>query len=204
MLFVQEIIPDAKTLQGMSASVIVDVENLKPLINKSIGSICINFSSLSHLSATDQFHWSFIVSCCHQVQLDNIPLHELSSYSFILEKFSKVFQAYCKDRVVILDEIPEDIACISNSNVKEYFKWVKKLQNIFRHWHEKFMKQEYNYDDILTYASSQPTLKSLAKCFSSNEFIFDPEQIEGFKKQYSKIYGEICLILVRSYTNIPG
>jgi len=198
----QEIVPNTKTLEGLSVAGVESSEKL--LIIRSVESVRGTLGALSHISATNQFYWSFIASCCDCVQLDKEALHKLSSYTFVLEQLSKIFQVYCKDKVVILEDVPEDIACISDENVKDYFKWVIKVQNIFRYWHEKFRVHDFNYEDILAYASSLPTVITLAQCFSSTEFIFEPGVIEVYKKQYSKLYREICLQLVKSHADIPG
>ena len=195
----QEIVPDSMMLESLSVSQRKDVQILQSLIIKSV-EIASKSLALSHLSAVDQFYWNFIASCCNRIQLDSKTLYKFRDYAFVLEKFSKIFQTYCKGTLYVLDEVPKDIL---NNDIKEYFKWIIKMQNICCHWHEKFMKQDYNYDDTLTYVSSLQTMKSVAKYFGTDKLVFNSDQTHGFKKKYSKLYAEICVLLVKNHKDVP-
>jgi len=173
---------------------------LKKLITRSVESVKLTVSSLSKLSFINKFYWSFIASCCNRIQVGVKDLSKISDLYFAIENFSEIYKAYCDVRINIshpMNELPEEIKRTSNSDIKDYFNWIIKLEKIYIHWQELFIWNEFNYDDIFTYASSLTTVTDLASLLGTTRLVYDADQIAQYKLQYSKLYEKLCLLLVK-------
>jgi len=185
----------------------VQSNGLKQLITRSVESVSKTVMSLSQLSFIDNFYWSFIASCCKHIQVGIKDLSKLSDFYFAIEKFSDIYKAYCGLRINVsqpMHELPEELKCIPNSNVKDYFNWIIKLQKIYIHWQELFEEKECNYDDIFAYASSLTTLTDLASLLGTTHLVYGAEKVAQFKSRYSKLYEKLCLLLVKSNKDMEG
>jgi len=173
------------------------------LIVKSVESArkTVTHSQLSHLSTVDQIFWCFIASCCKQFKLSANDLPKLLEYFFIIENFSKIYADHCqkvsKECPQPICEVPDSIKTISNDDVKYYFKWIYDLQNIYIHWHGKFQKDDYNFDEILDYMDSLSVIRKFKQLLNISGYIFEPGHMGDFKKRFVDTYTDLCLFLVK-------
>ena len=191
----QEIIPNVKMIENESMS-----SSLRELICKSTDSVSKTFSSLSKLSHINKFYWKFIASCCNHIHVGIKDLYKLENFSFAIERFSNIFLSYCHKRKAIsqpLKVIPEDIENISNDNIKEYFRWVIKMQKIFAHWKELLESKQCNYDDITAYSQSLNTIIAFATCLNVPHLVCEADDIKEYKKLYSNYYDELHQLLIK-------
>ena len=177
------------------------VENAERNVLKEVivrSSKYISNKALSCLSnCIDEFYWSFIASCCKCIQVDVKNIKKFNLYSFAIEKLSSVYFAYWKNRTDIaqpLCEFPEEK---EHSDVKKYFQWIIKIQNIFSDWQKLFEEQAYNYDDIIAYAIALPTIARLAPLLDVDDFVYVVEEIEEFKRTYYELYFNICTLILK-------
>jgi len=180
---------------------------LKQLINKSVECVSKTVSYLSQPFLIEQFFWSFIASCCNQIKVGVKDLNKLSNFCFTIEKLSKIFKAYCevnKNTSQPMHELPEQIKYIEHESIRDYFKWIIKLQKIYIYWQELFEEKQCNYDDIFAYASSLATVTDLAALLGISHLVYGADKIEQFKFRYSKLYEKICLLLVKSNKEVEG
>ena len=183
----------------------IQSNTLKQLITRSVKSVRSTVTSLSQLSVIDKFYWSFIASCCNHIQVGVKDLNKLSDFYFALEKFSKIYKAYCDERKNIsqpMHELPEEIKYNPNNDVKDYFNWIIKIQKIYIHWQELFMENECNYDDIFSYASSLTTVTDLATLLGTTHLVYGADKVAEFKLRYSKLYEKLCLLLVKGNKDV--
>ena len=179
-----------------------EATHLKLVIDASVKAASNSLTKLSQLSESDKFYWNFIASCCSHIQLSHENLAKLKSYVFVTEKLSKIFHHYCTTRKLtkssIIHSIPQEINCVSNSDVKDYFKWINKMQSIMLHWHSKLMEQEFNYDDLVAYAGNLHSIKSFAAAVNADYLVCNDGEITELKKDYSEIYANLCSLLIKS------
>ena len=175
---------------------------LKIVINTSISAACNSLTKLSQLSEVDKFYWHFIASCCSHIQPNVENLAKLNSYLFVTEKLSAIFRDYCstrkREKHMVIHEIPQEISRISNTDIKDYFKWVMKMQNIVIHWQSKFLNEEFNYDDIFAYAGNLNNIHSFAKYMFVGNLALTADEIGRFKEDYSTVYANLCSLLVKN------
>ena len=175
---------------------------LKLVIDAGVKAVSSSFTKLSQLSEADKFYWHFIASCCIHVQPSLENLTKLKNYVFATEKLSKIFYEYCAtrklERIPVIHEVPQEINRISNSDVKEYFKWIIKMQNIIAHWQLKFLDEEFNYDDIFAYHNNLRSITAFATAVYTNHLVFTDANIIKRRDNFSKVYANLCSLLVKN------
>lgn len=176
--------------------------HLKLVITTAVNAACSSLTALSQLSEVDKFYWHFIALCCNLVQPNSENLSKLNNYVFVTEILSKIYHDYCTTRKIkksVIHEVPQEIDHNSNTDVKDYFKWIIKMQNIMIHWEAKFFEQHFNYDDIFMYDGSLRSIAAFAKAVCTDDRLCTESNITKFKDDYSKTYTNLCLLLVKSY-----
>ena len=193
----QEAVPDSKMIEKLNSA-----NHLKLLINVGVKAVSNSLTKLAQLSEVDKFYWHFISSCCTHVHLTVDNIFKLKIYLFVIEKLSTVFHDYCTTKKfkkpVVIDSLPREIDCIPNTDVKDYFKWIIKMQNIMIQWHSKFLNEEFNYDDTFTYASNLQSIVTFAKYVHTSHLVLSNDEIGKFKENYSNLYGYLCTLLVKN------
>lgn len=174
-----------------SASHLIDV------IDASVDAACKSLDTLSELDETDKFYWHFISSCCKYVQPSVDNLDKLSTYSFIIDKLSKIFQKYCTTKKVNTSEVPKEITLISNADVMDYFTWICKIQGIMVKWQEKFLEEDFTSDDILAYNTNLLVIANIAKAVNAGDLVFSEATIEDLYKKYSTVLAGLCSLLIK-------
>ena len=192
----QEVAPDSKMIEKLNST-----NWLKIVINASISAACNSLTKLSQLSEVDKFYWHFIASCCSHVQPNVENLAKLNSYLFVTEKLSAIFRDYCSTRYrekhTVINEIPQEINHISNTDIKDYFSWVIKMQSVVIHLQSKYLDEEFNYDDILAYAGNLHSIHSFAKYMLIGDLTYTADEIGRIKENYSTVYTKLFLVLVK-------
>ena len=126
----------------------------------------------------------------------------MCSYLFATEKLSKVFCDYCStgkvENSLVIYEVPQEICHIYNSDVKDYFKWIVKMQNIMVHWQSTLIDDEFNYDDIFAYHGNLQSITAFAKAVYTDHLVYTDADVTKFRESYSNVYANLCLLLVKS------
>ena len=164
----------------------------------SVMSACKSLSTLPQLSEADKFYWHLIALCCNQVQPNPEKLDELSIHKFIVLQLSKVYHDYCEKNKIsskLIYEVPDHI---SNCDVSNYFKWIINMQKIITYWQGKFKSGEFNYDDIFIYAINLDEITKFAEAVHVEHLACSSDEIFGIKNSYSKLYADLCLLLVKN------
>ena len=175
---------------------------LKLVIDAGVKAISSSLTKLSQMSEVDKFYWHFIALCCAHVQPSVENLAKLKSYLFATEKLSKVYCDYWNTRKVekppVVYVVPQEISRVLNSDVKDYFKWIVKMQNIMVHWQSKFMNDEFTYDDIFAYHRNLRAITDFAAAVYTNHLVYTDADIVKYRENFSKVYAKLCLLLVKS------
>ena len=175
---------------------------LKLVVDAGVKAASSYLTKLSQLSEVDKFYWHFIASCCAHVQPSVENLAKLKSYVFAVEKLSKIFCDYYSTKRLekprVIHEVPPEICCISNSDVNNYFKWIIKMQSIMFHWELKFSDKEFTYDDIFAYHGNLPGITAFAAAVYTDHLVYSDTSIIKLKDDYSKVYANLCSLLVKS------
>ena len=195
--FLQEAVPDSKMIEKLSSG-----NHLKLLVNAGVKAASASLTKLPPSSEVDKFYWHFVASCCTHVQPSVENLSKLKTYLFVIDRLSTIFHDYCTTRKIekpaVIHSLPQEIDGCPNTDVKDYFKWMIKMQSIVIHWESKFRNEEFNYDDIFTYASNLQSITVFAKCVDTSHLVLSNNEIGKFKENYSAHYGDFCSLLLKS------
>ena len=175
--------------------------NLQLVINESVKAASNSLTALSQLSEADKFYWHFIAYCCNHVQPNRENLSKLNIFLSPIEKLSLIFHEYCTKNSIeksVINTVPQEISHISNANVKDYFNWIVKMQEIMIHWQSKFMDQDFNYDDTFTYTDKLLSIAAFAKAVCAEHLVYTADEIAKLKEDYSAMYAKLCSILVKN------
>ena len=176
--------------------------HLKLIIDESVAIACNSLTTLSQLSVVDKFYWHFIASYCNHIQPNHENLTEVTTYLFPIEKLSVIFHEYCTknniEKSFVIDTISWEINSISNADVKNYFNWIAKMQEIVIYWQSKFIEQDFNYDDTFTYADKLQSFTAFAKAVCTEHLVFTVDEITKLKDDFSAIYAKLCSLLVKN------
>ena len=173
---------------------------LQYTIVSSVMAACKSLSVLPQLSETDKFCWHLIALCCNHVQPNPEKLDEIFIHRFVIIQLSKIYHTYCdinKKSSKLIHEIPHELSHI-NFDVKSYFKWIITMQKIIIHWDRKFKSGEFNYDDILIYAINLDKITMFAEAMHVEHLACTSSKIDDIKSKYSKLYADLCLLLVKN------
>ena len=176
-------------------------DHVKLVIQESVTAACNSLTTLSQLSEADKFYWHFIAFCCNHVQPNRENLAKLTTYLFAIEKLSVIFHEYCTKNNIeksVIHTIPGEINHISNADVKNYFNWIVKMQEIMIHWQSKFMNHDFNYDDIYLYAGKLQSVAAFAKTMCTEHLVVTIDELVKLKDVYLGIYAKLCLLLVQT------
>ena len=170
--------------------------HLESIIDVSIDAACESLDTLSQLTDVDKFYWHFISSCCKHIRPSAGNLVKLTTYSFAIDKLGKIFQQYC-----IMKNINESVTCeipqdISNTDIKDYFSWICEIQTVMDKWREKFLEEQFNYDEISMYINHLSTIEQIAKAVKA-DLVFDETELSSFKDRFSEAYVNVWSILVK-------
>ena len=175
------------------------------MLNASVNAASYSLTALSHLSKAEKFYWHLIASFCNHVQPSAEKLAKLNTYLYVVERLGTLFLDYCTTRKYEnlpvppgTSLLPKEIYYISNTDVKDYFKWIIKMQSIITHWQLKFLNEEFNYDDIFAYAANLQSIRTFAKAVYVGHLTFTSDEITGFKEDYSTVYAKLCSLLVKN------
>ena len=174
--------------------------HLTTVINASVLAACNSLNTLPKLSEADKFYWHFISSCCKLIQPNTENLSKLSKYLFAVDKLGTIFQIYCTTKKInksVTYEVSQEIQSIPNADLKDYFNWIHKMQNMMFKWRQKFFDEKFNYDDIITYDSNLPIVVDTAKAVNSEHLVLGCTEIADLKKRYSAAYAILSLLLVK-------
>lgn len=188
---------------GLNTRIVKELNSspeLNHMLSSSIQALCNSLSRFPQLSETDKFYWHFIALCCDFIQLNPWNLGELVIYKFIIDELSKIHCTYCEIKKIskVIHEIPNELCNNANADVECYFKWIVSMQRIVVYWNQKFDTGEFNYDDILKYASNISNVTTFAEIMFVENLIWNIDEITKLKDEYSTQYAKLCMLLVNS------
>jgi len=80
---------------------------------------------------------------------------------------------------------------------------VHQVQGVLLEWKQKFMQQQINYDEILTYASQQSQLKHLAQTFCFSSAIVWSQDALAVKNLFLLAYEQLNVLLIKYIPEHP-
>ena len=99
--------------------------------------------------------------------------------------------------------MPEEVDKCQSDDVRNYFCWVRNVQDLLYNWQNKFQQFKVNYDEILQYADYSKDITDLGQAVCSESSVMKIDEIEEVKKKYVQCFTELNVHLVRYVRNQP-
>ena len=200
-LLLQEIIPELKALQGSDT---LANGNLKAMVSGAVRTLSTDMSWREGISPRQNFCWGIVANCCSKIPSTLDSFEWLDLYSYLIDQLAHVYHAYCNvmqlgqaQRVLSQHPVPRH----PSPDVKKYFDWIQKVQDMLLKWKEKLVSQDANYDDILLYASHQTCLQALGQKVYVSSAVVDSQIVQQMKNTYLEQFELLNAYLIRY---VPG
>ena len=174
------------------------------IIKECVTTICQEIGCLKNPSSRLNFCWGIVASCCKKIPIsDNFEW--ATSYYSVISQFGRIFGIYCttaglEEREGILreDHFPSDVADCPSENVRKFFSWVSKAQQVLCAWQQKFNSKCINFDEILLYAKSFSQINRVATVFQAESLVVDTHDVQLIKQDFLQSF-ELLNILLLCY-----
>ena len=202
----KEIIPELKALQGTEKEI---NPQLKNTLTFSVNTLCQNVSWFASLSPRQMFCWGVVATTCGKfpVKAKNIKwVHHLKD---IIQTLGVIFNTYCKyhkldDHQCLLSKhMPEKVDECPWGDVRNYFHWVRDVQDCLHEWQEKLVQYKVNYDEILQYVNHSEDISAVGQAVCANSYIVEMDVILEVKKTFEKYFEQLNVYLLRYVPNHP-
>ncbi len=199
----QELIPEAINLHGTLS------KPVKFIVQKCVSTIAedIATTNLQEMTSRLGFCWGIVASCCSRIPVsDNFEW--IRNYYYLICELSRIYGTYCgknglEESGCVLKEgaFPPDIVQCPSDEVKEFFKWVFRAQQVLVHWHEKLTSNRVNYDEIILYADNYSNIDMMAIAFSAKALVVDTHDVQALRQTFLQNFEVLNMLLLRY---IPG
>ena len=129
------------------------------------------------------------------------------AYDFVIAQLGQIFNAYCNARklrgsgCILSQHFPQEISKSSSDDVIRYFQWVRKAQDVLIVWQGKFLHNEVNFDDVLTYASHHVSIDRVGRALCAHTVVMDSQDVQDVKNLFITSFDQLNIYLLKY---IPG
>ena len=124
-----------------------------------------------------------ITAGCDKMQISAESFEWVYTLQPVLSQLGSVFNVYCYSRklfsqsCLLSEKTPQEITNCQWEDVRNYFQWIRKVQDILGIWQNKFLKNNVNYDEILMYASNSEAINSLGRAVCATDYVMDVQDV---------------------------
>ena len=147
-----------------------------------------------------------MTTCSSEIPVSSESFDWIRSYAFVIVQLGKMFTTYCitckllGPHCILSQHFPQ-ISISASVDVIRYFQWVKKAQDVLIMWQRKFLHNEVNYDDILTYDTHHASIDQLGQALCANMLVVDRQVVQDVKNLFIDHFDQLNSYLLRY---IPG
>ena len=187
-------------------------QSLKPfktLLSLSIATLRENTSWFGPLSAQQKFCWGMIATLCNRLNLTAKSFSWNFKPTVIITQLGFVFETYCKSRelsvqsCLLTEMMPQEVRDCPWEDVRSYFNWIQRLQNLLCSWQKKISSGNVNYDEVVMYNSSIESVSSIGKAVCATMYVMDMQNILDVKKNFTRCFEELSCYLLRYVPDHP-
>lgn len=199
----QELLPESLAVSGTLS------DPMKYILEKCVTVICRGIGSLNDLSSRLSFCWGVVASCCEKMPIsDNFDW--INSYLPVVSQLSRIYGTYCNSKGIEEDQcilkkenLPADITECPFQDVKKFFSWVCKAQQMLCSWQRKFTTRHVNYDEILLYAKYCSQVNRVASVFSAESVVVDMQDVNAVKQDFLQSFELLNMLLLHYVPSRP-
>ena len=104
-------------------------------------------------------------------------------------------------KCLLSEYTPDEVQHCPWEDVKKYFQWVSKVQDVLHFWQTKFLLYQVNYDEIVLYANNNVALSILGEAVCALSFVMDPHDVSQVRDAYIYSFEQLNVYLLQY---VPG
>ena len=189
----QEIAPQSKDLQGV---------RLQPSWNHAIGATvdCLKSTSVwvqKEPSLRQTFCLDFVNACCRRISVFSNEFGWLEKFFTIIQQFGDIYSSSYTKKMILLDELPQNILKNPSASVKQYFSWIQRIHQVLLSWKKKLDNNAANYDEIHLYTQKQRYIHGIAQHVSATGLVISAGNLIRLKNTFLEKIEELNIILLK-------
>lgn len=163
----------------------------------------------SSLSPRQRFCWGVVSAGCNKMPISAESFDWVISLQSVISQLGSVFNAYCNSRklsgqaCLLTDSLPKEVEECQWEDVRNYFHWIKRVQDVLLIWQNKFLKNDVNFDEILTYASHNVSISNLGRAVGGSPYVMDLQDIQSVKESFMICFEQLNCYFIRYILNHP-
>ena len=124
----------------------------------------------------------------------------------VIQMLGIIYNSYCNShklygsKCLLSENTPDEIASCPWEDVKKYFQWVRKVQDMLRFWQSKFTTGNINYE-LMSYASNSVALNALGRAVCAGSCVMEMDSITQMMDTYRYNFEQLNIYLLRY---VPG
>ena len=153
------------------------------------------------------FCWGVVATTCGKfpVKAENIKwVHHLK---VVIQMLGVIFNTYCKyhklDQCLLSKHMLKKVDDCPWDDVRNYFHWVRDVQDCLHEWQEKLLQYKVNYDEILQYVNHSGDISAVGQTVCANSYIVEMDVILEVKNTFEKYFEDLNVYLLRYVPNHP-
>ena len=182
----------------------------KNILISSVNTLCKDFTWFAPLSPLQKFCWGVVATVCRKISIIVVKNFEsVLKFQFVIKKLGFVFKTYCQVRslsnqqCLLSLDMPKEIDDCQSDDVRNYFYWVRNVQDLLKEWQKKFLELKVNYDEILQYVTHCNDITALGQAVCANSYIMKKDEIEKVKEKYVQCFNELNVDFIYYVQNHP-
>lgn len=195
-------IPELKSLQ--------DDSPFKGLFKFSVNTVSQKISWFdSSLSPRQRFCWGVVAAGCEKIPISAESFGWVISLQAVIAQLGSIFNVYCNSRklsgqeCLLSQSMPPEVANCQSNDVRNYFHWIRQVQDILNIWQNKFLQNNVNFDEILSYASYNVSISALGRAVGGSEYVMDLQDIQNVKESFTMCFEQLNFYLIKYIPNHP-
>lgn len=200
IIIFQVVVPELRSLEGS------DNEHIRSVLPVSVNLLVQSPSWFGALSPRQKFCWGVVSTTCSKLVVTANNFDWVNN-SAVIQQLGVIYNSYCNSRklygsnCLLSENTPEEIATCPWEDVKKYFQWIKKVQDILHFWQGKFTSGSINFDELMSYASNSVALNALGRAVCAGSCIMEMDSVTQVKDTYRYNFEQLNVYLLRY---VPG
>ena len=202
----KEIIPELNSLQGTGKEINPQLENI---LTSSVNTLRQNVSWFASLSPRQMFCWGVVATTCGKFPVKAKNIKWVHHLKVVIQTLGMIFNTYCKyhkldDHQCLLSKhMPKEVNDCSWDDVRNYFHWVRDVQECLQECQKKLLRYKVNYDEILQYVNHSADISAVGQTVCAKSYIVEMDVILKVKKTFEKYFEDLNVYLLHYVPNHP-
>jgi len=101
-------------------------------------------------------------------------------------------------KMILSDELPQNILDNPSTSVKQYFTWIQKIHEVMLTWKKRLDNKDANYDEMHLYTQKQDYIQRIAQNVSAaTGLVISAENLVHLRKTFLEKFEELNILLLK-------